>query len=252
MTPSDVGADDAGASNASWAAAVLNALPVGVAVYDAAQRAVLVNPTYCAAVGLPPGGIPPGTKLQDTVQQAAYCDLFDAGDFEAQGVAALPSDRSRPGPLRRRYHDGRSYDLMSQKLPGGGHVVCAIETTPLIAALDGPKCAPARMTPALTTLPIGLADARRRATLLDAILELDTARRLRLRRRSTGQHVQPRLHRGDGGRAAAARRAPRGGHFAGERTPANTAPASVTRSPASKRHSTSADRRCGGGSDRTG
>ena len=171
MTPSDVGADDAGASNASWAAAVLNALPVGVAVYDAAQRAVLVNPTYCAAVGLPPGGVPPGTKLQDTVQQAAYCDLFDAGDFEAQGVAALPSDRSRPGPLRRRYHDGRSYDLMSQKLPGGGHVVCAIETTPLIAALDGPKCAPARMTPALTTLPIGLADARRRATLLDAILE---------------------------------------------------------------------------------
>jgi PAS domain-containing protein len=157
MTPADLSADDEVLSSAAWAEAVLNALPVGVAIYDAAQLAVLVNPTYCASVGLPPGGVPPGMKLEDNLRQAAYRGLFGPGDPEAQAAAALSADRSRPGRLRRRYHDGRSYDLMSQPLPDGGHVVCAIETTPLIAARDEAEGALTRMTTALATLRIGLA-----------------------------------------------------------------------------------------------
>jgi signal transduction histidine kinase len=156
MTPADLAAD-VGVVPSDWAEAVLNALPVGIAIYDAAQSAVLVNPAYCASIGLPPGGLPRGTKLEDSLRQAAHRGIYGPGDPEAQAAAALSVDRSRPGRLRRRYHDGRSYDLLSQPLPGGGHVVCAIETTPLIAARDEAEGALARITTALTILRIGLA-----------------------------------------------------------------------------------------------
>ena len=43
--------------------AVLGALPVGVAIIDARQRIVLINPAYCAALGMPPGSFPAGTPL---------------------------------------------------------------------------------------------------------------------------------------------------------------------------------------------
>ncbi len=157
MTPADLDTDDKVTAHASWAEAVLNALPVGVAIYDADQVAVLVNPAYCISLGLPPGGVPPGMKLEDSVRQAAYRGVFGPGDPEAQAAAALSADRSRPGRLRRRYHDGRSYDLVSEPLPDGGHVVCAIETTPLIAARDEAEDALARVTAGLATLRTGLA-----------------------------------------------------------------------------------------------
>src|SRR5580693_10459542 len=107
MTPADLQTDDEVAAGASWAEAVLNALPVGVAIYDADQVAVLANPAYCASVGLPPGGVPPGMKLEDCVRQAAYRGVFGPGDPEAHAAVVLAADRSRPGRLRRRYHDGR-------------------------------------------------------------------------------------------------------------------------------------------------
>ena len=157
MTPAGLQTDDDVAAGASWAEAVLNALPVGVAIYDADQVAILANPAYCASVGVPPGGVPPGMKLEDCVRQAAYRGVFGPGDPEAQVAAVLSADRSRPGRLRRRYHDGRSYDLVSQPLPHGGHVVCAIETTPLIAARDEAEGALVRMTTGLATLRVGLA-----------------------------------------------------------------------------------------------
>jgi signal transduction histidine kinase len=157
MTPADLEADDSVEPSAAWAEAVLNALPVGVAIYDAAQLAVLANPAYCASVGLPPGGVLPGTRLEDGLRQAAYRGVFGPGDPEAQVASALSADRSRPGRLRRRYYDGRTYDLVNQPLPSGGHVICAIETTPLIAARDEAESAMVRTTTALATLRIGLA-----------------------------------------------------------------------------------------------
>ena len=157
MTPIDLDGDEGAVADAAWVEAVLHALPVGVAIYDATQVAVLANPAYCASVGLPPGGLLPGTKLADGLRQAAHRGVFGPGDPEEQAAAALSADRSRPGRLHRRHHDGRSYDLVSQPLPSGGHVVCAIETTALIAARDEAESALVRMRTALTTLRIGLA-----------------------------------------------------------------------------------------------
>ncbi len=155
--PASAAPASAAPASADWAEAVLNALPVGVAIYDAAQLAVLVNPAYCTSLGLSPGGVPRGRTLENALRQAAIRGLYGPGDPEAQVAAALAADRSRPGRLRRRYHDGRSFDLLSQPLPEGGHVVCAVETTPLIAARDEAESALVRMTAALATLRIGLA-----------------------------------------------------------------------------------------------
>jgi signal transduction histidine kinase len=164
--PADLDSGDRSSPGAAWMEAALNALPVGVAIYDANQLAVLVNPSYCASLGVPAGSLLPGTPLEEALRQAAFRGVFGPGDPEAQVAAALAADRSRPGRIRRRHHGDRSYDLLSNPLPDGGHVVCAIETTQLIAARDEAERALVRATTALATLRIGLAMFTSAGTLL--------------------------------------------------------------------------------------
>ena len=118
MTPADLQTDDDVADGASWAEAVLNALPVGVAIYDADQVAILANPAYCASVGVPPGGVPPGMKLEDCVRQAAYRGVFGPGDPEAQVAAVLSADRSRPAAPREHRGRVRPIERAAEPLPG--------------------------------------------------------------------------------------------------------------------------------------
>jgi len=137
--------------------AVMDVLPVGVAIVDADMRIVLINPAYCASVGLPPNSFPPGMKLEDALRAAAYRGVYGPGDPEAQLAAIMAADRSRPGRLRRRKFKGHSYDLLSAPLVGGGHVVCAVETTSLLAARGEAETTLARVTMSLATLRNGLA-----------------------------------------------------------------------------------------------
>jgi signal transduction histidine kinase len=136
---------------------VMDVLPVGVAIVDADMRIVLINPAYCASVGVPPNSFPPGMKLEDALRAAAHRGIYGPGDPEAQLAAILAADRSRPGRLRRRSFQGRSYDLLSAPLRQGGHVVCAVETTSLLAARGEAETTLARVTMALATLRTGLA-----------------------------------------------------------------------------------------------
>jgi len=135
----------------------LDMLPVGVAIFDAAQRAVLINPAYCASLDLPPGSLQRGRKLGDMLLPSAIRGVFGPGDPEAQVAAALAVDRSRPGRIRRRHFGGRSFDLLSHPLPDGGHVVCAVEVTGFLAAQTEAEAAISRMSAALAGLRIGLA-----------------------------------------------------------------------------------------------
>ena len=126
------------------AEAVLDAMPVGVAVVDAAQRIVLFNPAYCASLDLPPNSFPPGTPVADALRASAYRGVYGPGDPEAQ-VAAIPRDR----PLARRpaapAHLQRPQLRHAQApLPDGGYVVCAVETTALVAARAEAETALAR------------------------------------------------------------------------------------------------------------
>jgi signal transduction histidine kinase len=137
--------------------AALDVLPVGVAIIDADRQIVLVNAAYCESLGLPPGSFPKGMKLDDALRAAAYRGVYGPGDPEAQLAALVAADYSRPGRLRRRSFMGRSYDLINAPLPQGGHVVCAVETTSLVAARDEAETTLARVTSALATLRTGLA-----------------------------------------------------------------------------------------------
>jgi signal transduction histidine kinase len=135
----------------------LDVLPVGVAIFDSDQRAVLVNPAYCASLDLPPGSLQRGRKLGDMLLPSAIRGVFGPGDPASQVAAALAVDRSRPGRIRRRHFAGRSFDLLSHPLPDGGHVVCAVEVTGLLTAQAEAEAAFSRISTALAGLRIGLA-----------------------------------------------------------------------------------------------
>jgi signal transduction histidine kinase len=136
---------------------VLQALPVGLAIFDADQRVVLVNPAYCASLDLPPESFPPGMTLEEMVRASAYRGVYGPGDPEEHIAETMAADRSRPGRLRRRSFNGRSFDLVTTPLPAGGHVVCAIETTGLVDAHAQAEATLARITSILRTWRAGIA-----------------------------------------------------------------------------------------------
>ena len=139
------------------AEAVLEALPVGIAIIDAAQRVVLFNPAYCASLDLPPNSFPPGTPVADVIRSAAYRGVYGPGDPEAQVAAILAPGPPHHGRLRRRNFNGRSFDIHSASLPDGGYVLCAVETTTLINDRAEAETALARVNTALVTLRSGIA-----------------------------------------------------------------------------------------------
>ena len=146
---------------------VLEALPVGVAIVDAAKRISFMNPAFHASLDLSPGSILPGTPVEDAVRAAAHRGVYGPGDPEAQVAAVLAVDRrTHAGRLRRRTFHGRSFDLHSAPLLDGGYVVCALETTSLVAARAEAEHALTQTNTALATLQLGLAAFGTAGTLL--------------------------------------------------------------------------------------
>ena len=147
----------AGTAPATEVDPVLEALPVGVAIVDADRRIVFMNPAFHDSLDLPPGSIAPGTLVEDAVRASAHRGIYGPGDPEAQVAAVLATDRTKPGRLRRRTFNGRTFDLHSAPLPGGGYVACAVEITSMIAARDEAEFLMSRSSTALATLQVGLA-----------------------------------------------------------------------------------------------
>lgn len=136
---------------------VLEAMPIGVAVVDADKRLVLFNAAYYESLDMPPNSFARGMSVADALRVSAYRGVYGPGDPEAQVSTFLETDRSRPGRLRRRTFKGRSFDVVQAPLPDGGYVVCAIETTALVAARISAETALARVDSTLATLRSGLA-----------------------------------------------------------------------------------------------
>lgn len=139
---------------------VLELLPIGLALIDADQRLIYMNPAYCASMDLPPDSFAPGMLVEDMVRGAAYRGVYGPGDPEAQVAAVMAGSRSRPGRLRRRNFNDRSFDISSVPLPGGGYVVSAVETTPLVAARAQAEQVHDQTVAALASLRIGIAAFR--------------------------------------------------------------------------------------------
>jgi signal transduction histidine kinase len=136
---------------------VFGAIPVGLVVVDRDRRIVLINRAFRESLVLPPDAYPPGTLVEDVLRASALRGVFGPGDPEAQVRTALAADRTRPGRLRRRTFNGRTFDLYNTPLPDGGYIVSAVESTALLAARADAESALAQTATALTTLRIGLA-----------------------------------------------------------------------------------------------
>ncbi len=137
--------------------AIVESLPVGLAVIDPAQRIVLMNPAFHTSLGLDPGRFAPGTALEDAIRTLALRGVFGPGDPDAQTRAFIESDRTHSGRLRRQTYAGRSFDLYNTPLVDGGVVISVVDITEVLAARAGAESALAQTTTALATLRIGLA-----------------------------------------------------------------------------------------------
>jgi signal transduction histidine kinase len=147
---------------------VLDILPIGIAIIDAQQKIVLMNPAFHQSIGLPSDGLPPGTRVEDAVRACAYRGIYGPGDPEAQVKAIMAADRTKPGRLRRRTFGGRNFDLFNTPLGDGGYVVSAVETTALVNARADTERALAQVTTAVATLRIGVGAFGRGGRLLFA------------------------------------------------------------------------------------
>lgn len=137
--------------------AILEALPVGLAIYDEDRRMVLTNAAYCEALGLPPGTFRPASALEDNLRLLAYRGIFGPGDPEQQVSVLLAQDMTVERRVRRRHPDGRTFEAQSVPLGNGAVMECIVNTTSLVAMRDEAEMAVARIHMALSSLRIGLA-----------------------------------------------------------------------------------------------
>jgi len=137
-------------------AAVLGAVPAGLAVYDDRRRLMFVNPAFFRTLGLPPGLFHPGTSLEDVTRVVAHHGIFGPGDPEALAAAMLANDDRTARRYSRRRSDGGTYDAYYVPL-AQGHAVSVTDTTQVTALRDGAEQATRRVEQAMAHLRVGLA-----------------------------------------------------------------------------------------------
>ncbi len=136
---------------------VLEAVPIGLVIYDASQQLVIANRAYCTMLGLPAGTFRPGSSLADNVRLIAYRGAFGPGDVETQVAEALSVDPAATRHVRRRQPGGRTLEEHHVPLDNGAHMACLIDTTTVITMRDEAELAMQRVQTALSSLRIGVA-----------------------------------------------------------------------------------------------
>ena len=137
--------------------AILEALPVGLVIYDEDRRLVLANRAYCEALGVPPDTFRPASALEDNLRLIACRGVFGPGDPEEQAASLAALDLTVARRIRRRHPDGRTFEAQYVPLGGGSHMVCVVDTTSLVAMRDEAETAVSRIHMAMASLRVGLA-----------------------------------------------------------------------------------------------
>ena len=114
-------------------AALIEAMPFGIVMYDSRQRLAYVNAAYHEVTGVPSGMLVVGSDLADNLRMAAHRGILGSGDPEAQVEQLLRLDLGQPHHFRRRRPDGRSFESFYVSLDGGAHMVCVVDTTQHVA-----------------------------------------------------------------------------------------------------------------------
>jgi signal transduction histidine kinase len=128
----------------------LATLRIGLAVYSPARTLAPFNPRFAELLGLPADRLRLGLGFAELLDLLRERDEFTGVEGEAFLVAQAAIDRSRPSSVHRIRANGQVIDIVSDPLPDGGWTMTVTDISGLARA-EG--------------------DARRRATLLDAILE---------------------------------------------------------------------------------
>ena len=137
-------------------AAVLAALPTGVAVYDAHRRIAFLNPAFEQIIGLPAGLLQPGNLMAEVTRLVAHRGLFGPGDPDALAAEMMQGDDRRPRQYTRRRADGGTFE--SQYIPlASGFAVSVTDTTQLTALREHAEQASGRVNQAMPQLQVGLA-----------------------------------------------------------------------------------------------
>ena len=136
---------------------ILDAMPVGLIIYDEDRRVVFANAAYHEALGLPANTFRPGSEMADNVRMIAYRGVFGPGDPEEQAAQLLNQDLQVARRVRGRHPDGRSFESFYSPLGGGAHMVCTTNTTALVSMRDEAEVAVGRIHQAISNLRIGLA-----------------------------------------------------------------------------------------------
>jgi signal transduction histidine kinase len=129
---------------------VLQNLSGGIVAYDAEYRVTLSNPAYAALTGLPAAEVRPGVTHRDLLAlQEARGELVNSAGAEAI-AERMERERAIHAVRQRERPGGEVLRFESHPLPDGGLVVEVGDITALKRAED---------------------EARRRAALLDGVLE---------------------------------------------------------------------------------
>jgi len=115
---------------------ILHLLPLGIALFDAAQNLVLMNAAYCEALALDPEQFKCGVSLEDAMRAAAEHGAFGEGDPEELAGLEIARHRLRDGRSHCRQFGGRRFKITNVPLPHGGHLVSAEETSTTKAGGD--------------------------------------------------------------------------------------------------------------------
>ncbi|MGC8477869.1 MAG: PAS-domain containing protein [Acetobacteraceae bacterium] len=118
--------------DAARLAAVLEALPEGVILFDAERRVVLTNPAYDRLMA--GAEARPGETIEAVIRVRIAAGEYGPGDPEALLVRHLSYDFSLPQTRRRRRPNGTSIENRWIPLPDGGFMGVVRDITPQVEA----------------------------------------------------------------------------------------------------------------------
>jgi diguanylate cyclase (GGDEF)-like protein len=104
-------------------AAAVEAMPVGLAVFDGDLRLVLTNSCHQAMLGLPAHAVRPGTSLRELAESSIARGVHPgrrADDILAEQMALFAA--GKPALLLTRLGDGRTLETSYRPMPDGGWI----------------------------------------------------------------------------------------------------------------------------------
>ncbi len=137
-------------------AQVLQALPVGLAIFDGSDTLTLANPRFAALMALPPAHLVPGLSFQALLGLLESAAAFSS--LDGIGLIASLRDLSSAQCWKTRQHrgNGQLIDVAHDPLPDGGRTLTVNDVTALAQAEDEASSRTSLLDSVLFAVPHGI------------------------------------------------------------------------------------------------